>query len=138
MPPVLSLLQLYGLMALAFFAIDMVWLGWLAKDFYRNHIGHLMRPDVGWGAAACFYAIYLAGILVFAVLPGVQAQSLGRTIALGAFLGFFAYATFDLTSMAVFKDFPLVVVLADLAWGTVLTGGVATAGYFAGRWLNLG
>lgn len=135
---ILNLAKLYGLMAGAFFAIDLVWLGIVAKDFYRNNIGHLMRDDVGWGAAFAFYAIYLAGVMVFAVLPGLEAQSLGRTVALGAFLGFFAYATFDLTSMAVLRDFPLKVVLIDLLWGTVLTGSVATAGYFAGRWIGLG
>ncbi len=134
---ILDLAKLYGLMAAAFFAIDLVWLGVVARDFYRNNIGHLMADSPLWPAAFAFYAIYLAGIMVFAVLPGLEAQSLSRTVALGAFLGFFAYATFDLTSMAVLKDFPLNVVLVDLAWGTILTGSVAAAGYFAGRWMGL-
>jgi uncharacterized membrane protein len=133
----MKILALYGLTALAFFAIDLVWLGVVAADFYRRHLGHLLRPDVVWAAALVFYALYLAGVLVFAVLPGLEAGSLARTVMLGAFLGLFAYATFDLTCMALFKDFPLVVVVVDLVWGTVLTASVSAAGFAAGRWLGI-
>jgi len=134
----MDLLKLYGLTAVVFFAIDLVWLGVVAADFYQRHLGHLMREDVVWPAALVFYALYIVGILVFAVLPGLEAGSLGRTVALGAFLGLFAYATFDLTCMALFRDFPGVVVAVDLAWGTVLTGTVAAAGFGIGRWLGVG
>jgi len=133
----LSVIKLYGLTTVAFFAIDMVWLGWVAAGFYRRHIGSLLRADVVWGAALAFYAVYIAGILVFAVLPGLEAGSLTRAVALGAFLGFFAYATFDLTSMALIEGFSWTVVLVDLAWGTVLTASVAAAGFGLGRWLGL-
>ena len=131
-------LKLYGLMALVFFAIDLVWLGVVAADFYRKHLGHLMRDEVLWPAALAFYAMYLAGILVFAVLPGLDAASLQKAVVLGAFFGLVAYATFDLTCMALFRGFPLVVVAVDLVWGTVLTGTVAAAGYGIGRWLGPG
>lgn len=134
----LPYLKLYGLMAAVFFAIDLLWLGVIAPGFYRRHLGHLMRPDVVWGAAILFYLLYLAGVLVFAVLPGLQAASLARTAALGAFFGLVAYATFDLTSMALMRDFPPIVVALDLAWGTVLTGTVAAAGFGLGRWLGIG
>ena len=133
----LSHLALYGLTALVFFAIDLVWLGLVATDFYQRHLGHLMRPDVQWVPALVFYALYIAGILVFAVLPGLEAGSLARAAGLGAFFGLVAYATFDLTSMALFRDFPLVTVVVDLAWGTVLTASVASAGWGIGRWLGL-
>lgn len=133
----IQLLKVYGLMAVAFFAIDLVWLGVVAQAFYQKYLGHLLRADVLWAPALVFYAVYLAGVLVFAVLPGLEAGSLQRTLALGAFLGFFAYATFDLTGMALLKDFPLKVVVVDLTWGTVLTASVAAAGYAAGRWLGL-
>lgn len=136
--PTIQLFKLYGLMAVVFFAIDLVWLGVVASGFYQKHLGHLLRPDVVWGAALLFYALYLAGTLVFAVLPGLEAGSLGRTLALGAFFGLVAYATFDLTCMALMRDFPLVVVVVDLIWGTVLTATVAAAGFGLGRWLGLG
>jgi uncharacterized membrane protein len=134
----LTLLKLFGLTAAVFFAIDLVWLGVVATTFYQRHIGHLMRPDALWAPALAFYTVYIIGILVFAVLPGLESGSLARTAALGAFLGLFAYATFDLTCMALFRDFPGIVVAVDLAWGASLTSVVAAAGYGFGRWLGLG
>ena len=137
MTPVQAL-KLYGLTALVFFAIDLVWLGVVAQGFYEKHLGHLLRPDVVWPAALLFYLIYIAGLLVFAIVPSLEAGSVVRAVALGGFLGFFAYATFDLTCMALFRDFPRVVVLVDLLWGTVLSAAVTVSGYGLGRWLGLG
>jgi len=135
--PALNFVKLYGLTALVFFAIDLVWLGVVAPGFYQRHLGHLLRPEVLWAPALLFYALYIAGVLVFAVLPGLEAGSLARTLALGAFFGLVAYATFDLTCMALMRDFPLVVVAVDLAWGTVLTATVSAAGFGIGRWLGM-
>ncbi len=129
--------RLYALTACVFFAIDVVWIAVVANGFYRRHLGHLLRAEVLWTPAALFYGIYIAGILVFAVMPGLDAGSLQRTAALGAFLGLFAYATFDLTSMALLNDFPLRVVAVDLLWGTVLTSAVAMAGFRIALWLGL-
>lgn len=134
----MTLLKLYALTAAAFFAIDLVWLGVVAAGFYQRHLGAIMRENVVWGAALAFYALYIAGILVFAVLPGLAEGSLMRAVALGAFFGLVAYATFDLTSMALIREFTWTVVVVDLAWGTVLTGTVAAAGFQAGRWLGMG
>lgn len=131
-------LKLYGLTTLAFFAIDLVWLGVVAKGFYDRHLGSILREDVVWSAAVAFYLLYIAGIVVFAILPALEAHSPGRAVALGAFLGLVAYATFDLTSMALIRGFNWTVVGVDLVWGMVLTGSVATVGYYAGRWLGMG
>jgi uncharacterized membrane protein len=132
------MLKLYGLTALVFFAIDLVWIGVVAAGFYQRHIGHLLRPDVLWAPALVFYLLYIAGLLVFAVLPGLEAGALTRTLALGAFFGLVAYATFDLTCMALLRDFPLLVVVVDLVWGMVLTTLVSAAGFGLGRWLGVG
>jgi len=132
----LQTLKLYGLTTLVFFAIDLVWLGVVAAPFYQKHLGHLLAEQVRWGPALLFYLLYIAGILVFAVLPGVSTASLLRSLTLGAFLGLLAYATFDLTCAALFKGFPTVVVVVDLVWGTILTAAVSGAGYFLGRWLG--
>jgi uncharacterized membrane protein len=131
-----TIARLYGLTALVFFAIDLLWLGVVARGFYQEHLGHLLRATTRWPPALLFYALYIAGILVFAVLPGLGAGSWVRTLTLGAFFGLVAYATFDLTSLALIRDFPVRVVVVDLVWGTVLTGAVATAGHFIGRWLG--
>jgi len=133
----LTFLMLYGLTALVFFIVDLVWLGVVAAGFYQSHLGHLLRPDVVWGAALVFYLLYIAGVLVFAVLPGLDAGSLTRTLALGAFFGLVAYATFDLTCMALMRDFPPVVVVVDLIWGMALTTSVSAAGFVIGRWLGV-
>ena len=133
-----SLAKLYGLTAAVFFAIDLVWLGAVARGFYRDALGHLLRENAQWAAALAFYTLYIAGILVFVVLPSVQADSLARAVGLGAFFGLVAYATFDLTSLALIRDFPVRVVVVDLAWGSVLTASVSAAGYGLARWLGVG
>jgi len=102
----MRLLSLYGLTTLTFFAIDLVWLGVVARGFYQDQLGHLMRATPVWPAALLFYGLYIGGILVFAVLPSLEAGSLARAIVLGGFLGLVAYATFDLTSLALVRDFP--------------------------------
>lgn len=130
-------LKLFGLTAAVFFAVDLVWLGVVAAPFYRRHLGGLLRQEVLWLPALVFYGIYIAGILVFAVLPGLESGSLARTIALGGFLGLVAYATFDLTSLALIEGFPRKVVFVDLAWGIVVTASVAAAGYMFGQWLQV-
>ncbi len=132
-----DVLKLYAGMAVVFFVIDLVWIGVVAQRFYERQIGFLLADEVRWGAALLFYAIYITGILVFAVLPGLEVDSLVRAASLGALLGFFAYATFDLTSLALFEGFPTRVVVVDLAWGTVLTAAVASAGWGIGRWLGM-
>lgn len=134
----MSYLKLYGLTTVAFFAIDLVWLGVVASNFYARHLGPLLREDVVWGAALAFYLLYIAGILVFAILPGLNEGSMMRAVGLGVFFGLVAYATFDLTSMALIQGFNWTVVAVDLVWGMVLTGSVAAVGYAAGRWLGIG
>ena len=131
-------LKLFLLTAIVFFAIDLVWIGVVASRFYERQIGSLLAPQVRWIPAVLFYLIYITGLLVFAVMPGLAAGSQVRTVVLGAFLGFTAYATFDLTCLALFKDFPVIVVVVDLIWGTCLSAVVTAAGYSIGRWLGVG
>lgn len=127
-----QLMYVYLLTVPAFFAIDMIWLGFVAQKFYQSQIGFLLGP-INWTAAIIFYLLYIIGIVVFAVQPALLAGSLGKAVALGALFGFLAYATYDLTNLATIKDWPLLVTIVDLAWGTVLTGSVAAAGYYLGK-----
>jgi uncharacterized membrane protein len=113
-----------------FFVIDMIWLGAVAKDFYKRHLGYLMRDPINWAAAITFYLLFIVGIVIFAVKPALETQSPLRALVFGALFGFFTYATYDLTNLATVKDWPLVVTLVDLVWGTALCGIVATASYF--------
>jgi len=129
-------LKLYLATLVAFFAIDIVWLAFVARTFYRKYIGFLMAPSPNWPAAIIFYLLFIAGILVLAVLPGLETGSLKTTLLRGALFGLVAYATYDLTNLATLKDWPLIVTVVDLIWGTVLSTVVSLAGYFAGKWLS--
>lgn len=129
----MQFLKLYAATAAVFFALDLTWLGVVAKGFYKAQMGHLMRPDTQWLPAVLFYLIYVAAIIVLCVKPGLERESMGRAVAMGAVFGLAAYAAFDLTSLALLKDFPLKVALVDLAWGTSLTAAVSGASYAIGR-----
>jgi uncharacterized membrane protein len=124
-------LGVYAVTFVVFFAIDLVWLGVVAKDFYRQRIGHLLSADVNWGPAVLFYLVYIAGIVVFAVKPALDAGSAVRAATYGALLGFLAYATYDLTNQATMRDWPVIVTAVDLGWGTFLTATVACLSYLA-------
>ena len=126
-------LILYAITFVVFFLIDMVWLGVVAKGFYRRHLGALLSPKVNWAAAILFYLLFIAGIVVFAVRPALLGGGPSAALGLGAFLGLVAYATYDLTNLATIKDWPLVVTVVDLVWGTVLGGSVSFLSALLGR-----
>lgn len=131
-----KLLLSYFLTALVFFAIDLLWLGVVAKGLYDRLLGHLLAENVNWTAAFIFYFIFIAGIFVFAILPAVEKASWQNAVLYGVLFGFFTYATYDLTNMATLKDWPVKVIFIDIIWGMVLTGSVATAGYYIVRWVT--
>ena len=124
----------YGLTACVFFIIDLFWLGAAARGLYDRHIGGLLREQVNWGAAILFYLVYIAGIQVFVLVPALSdGWGLARVALYGGMLGFFAYATFDLTSLALIRNWSLTITVVDLVWGTVLTGTTATLVVWLGR-----
>lgn len=123
------LVKLYFLSALVFFALDMIWLGVVAKRFYRAHIGGLLRPEVNWPGAIIFYLIFIAGIAYFATVPSVAKGSVMQAAIAGGLFGFVTYATYDLTNYATMKGFPLIVAFVDMVWGAFLSCTVTVAGY---------
>lgn len=124
-------LLLYGITTIIFFAIDMVWLGVVARNLYKQKLGFIVSPEVNWAAAIIFYLIYIGGILFFAVLPASKEMSWQTALLNGALLGGMCYATYDLTNMATIAKWPLEIVVIDIVWGMVLTGSVAILSYFA-------
>jgi uncharacterized membrane protein len=112
-----------------FFVVDLVWLGVVARDLYQQKLAHVMKPQINWGAAIAFYLIFIVGIVIFAIRPALEVQSAARALAWGALFGFFTYATYDLTNLATIRDWPLIVTVVDLVWGTVLCATVAWVGY---------
>ena len=113
-----------------FFVIDMIWLILVARKFYNEQLGFLMRPDIRWVAAILFYLIFIAALITFVIEPAVEKQSWVHAVIYGAFFGLVTYATYDLTNLATLKDWPLVVTIVDLAWGMVLAGSISVITYF--------
>lgn len=131
-------LKLYFLTIPVFFSIDIIWLGFLARNFYKGQLHSLLNPQVNWTAAFLFYFIYIAGILFFAVRPGLEAVSLAKACLFGALFGFVTYSTYDLTNQATLRDWPILVTVVDIAWGTVLCTLVSGGAYLIGSWLQKG
>lgn len=123
-------LKLYAIALPVFFAIDMLWLGVIAKNLYRSQIGSLMKSDINWIAAIIFYALFIVGLVVFVITPAVEKGSWVTALTLGALFGLITYATYDLTNLATLKDWPLRITLIDLVWGAVLAASVSTITYW--------
>lgn len=102
----------------AFLALDVVWLMVMGQRLYRPAIGHLMREDFAWQPALLFYLLYILGLVVFGVMPGLGRGKPAVAAARCALFGLVAYATYDLTNQATLRDWPWVVTLVDLAWGS--------------------
>ena len=120
-----TLLRLYATTLLVFLALDSVWLGVIAPGFYRQHIGHLLAEQPNWAAAGLFYLIFIGGLVYFAVEPAARSASPRTGAFRGALFGLVTYATFDLTSHAMLRDWPAIVTVVDLLWGTALSSGTA-------------
>lgn len=126
----------YAVTAVVFLALDGVWLTTMADRLYRPAIGHLMSGSFRMAPAVVFYALYVVGVLVFAVMPAFATGQWTTALGRGALLGLVAYAAYDLTNQATLRDWPLHLTLADLAWGTFVTAAGATAGYVVTHWLT--
>ena len=120
-------LKLYAISVPVFFLIDFLWLGLIAKPFYDRHLGYILRAQVLWPAAILFYLFFLLGLVVFVIAPSVESGSLSKAILLGLFFGFITYQTYELTNYALVKDWPLIVVIVDIAWGMVLSSLVSAS-----------
>jgi uncharacterized membrane protein len=134
--PMAYYIKLYFATLAVFFAVDMFWLGVISRAFYKKQLGFLMAPDINWYAALIFYFLFIFGILVFVVLPGLKENALPVMLLKAALFGLITYATYDLTNLATVKDWPLVITIVDLIWGMVLTTIVSLAGFFIGKWLT--
>jgi len=131
-----NILVHYVLTTVVFLLLDMVWLGFIAKNLYQKYLGTFLADKVNWTAALIFYLLYVIGISVFAIYPSVGKNSMLSAALLGGLFGFFTYATYDLTNLATLKGWPLPIVFIDITWGIVLTALVSLAGFFIAKQLN--
>ncbi len=123
-------LYLYTITFVIFLVIDFIWLNSIAKNLYSTKIGHLLAENPKLFPALIFYLIFVVGVIIFAVLPGYEAQNIWKTVILGALFGLLTYSTYDLTNLATLKNWPISVTIIDLIWGTSISTVISIAGYF--------
>lgn len=115
--------------AISFGALDAIWLKWAGPNFYRPAIGELMADSFRVGPAAIFYLLYIAGMVWFAIRPGIE-NGLSSAALNGALLGALCYATYDMTNQATLKIWPTYITIADICWGAFATSVAATTATF--------
>ena len=133
----LRYLVAYIATVVVFLGLDAIWLSRVALGMYRRELGSLLLDKPNLPIAGVFYLLFAVGVVVLAVIPALNAGNWFTALWMGALLGLVAYGTYDVTNLSTLKDWSVTVTLADLAWGTVLTGVSATAGYLVVTWLKL-
>jgi len=130
-------IKLYSIAIALFFVIDILWIGFIAKDFYQKQIGFLMKSDINWIAAIIFYLLFIVGLVLFVITPAIEKNSWTYALLFGALFGLITYATYDLTNLATLKDWPILVTIVDLIWGATLASSVSTLTFFIANKIGL-
>lgn len=117
--------------------IDLVWLSLTMKPFYQKYIGHLFAETPSILPAIIFYLIFIFGLTFLIIMPAITGNfSYLKLFAYGALFGLVCYATYDLTNQATMKNWPTIVTVVDLVWGTLLTGTVAVIAKFVTKFFS--
>lgn len=132
-----NFLKLYLISFPTLLFVDAFWLGIVAPKFYKTHIGFLMSETPNLLAALIFYLLYIVGLIIFVIQPGLEKNSLINVILMGALFGLVCYATYDLTNLATVKNWPVIVTIVDLIWGTVLSATISGIVFAIANKLNL-
>ena len=122
-------MKMYLISTGIFLCIDAIWLGFIARGIYAKYLGYIMAKNIVWWAAGVFYLIFMAGLLFFVIESSVRTQSIRYALAAGAFFGFVAYATYDLTNLATIEGWPLFVTVIDLIWGAFVASSTSVLSY---------
>jgi uncharacterized membrane protein len=130
-------IKLFAIALPIFIAMDLFWLGVVAKDFYEAQIGTLLKANVNWAAAIVFYLVFIAGLVLFVITPAMEKGSWTHALLFGALFGFVCYATYDLTNLAVAKDWPLLVTIVDMVWGAIIATTVSTIAFLVATRIGL-
>jgi len=128
-------LTAYVAAAVAMLGLDAIWLSLTANALYRPVLGDLMFDGFRPAPAIAFYALYICGVVIFAMRPALAARRWTAALINGALFGLFAYGTYDLTNQATLKTWSTTITLADMAWGATLTAMTASVGYTAASWI---
>lgn len=116
----MQMLRNFAITFVVFMAIDLIWLGFIAKNLYSKYLGYIMTDKVNWGAAILFYVLFIIGLLFFVISPALDKNSWTYALGAGALYGLLTYATYDLTNLATLKDWPITITVIDMIWGTTL------------------
>jgi uncharacterized membrane protein len=126
-------MKTYLIAFVVFIVIDAIWLGVVAKNIYKNEIGHLMSDKPNFIAAAVFYLIFIFGLVYFVINPALDANSFFKAVLSGLLFGFITYSTYDLTNLATLKDWPIKITIIDLIWGSTLGACVSSVTFLVSR-----
>jgi len=125
-------IAIYLSFLISLIAIDLVWLLAIAKNLYRNEMGDLMASEPKLLAGLAFYLLYALGVCIFVIVPALSKQSWIYALQYGALFGLFCYMTYDLTNLAVVRNFPTQLAFVDIAWGSFVTALCASFAYWVG------
>ena len=128
----LNYIAVYFSFLISLLVIDLIWLLGIAKNLYRDDMGSLMATEPKLLAGLGFYLLYALGTAIFVILPAISKQSWIHAVQYGALFGFFCYMTYDLTNLAVIRDFPVRLAFIDIAWGSAVTALCALIAYWVG------
>ena len=132
----LRYLGIYLTFLISLVVVDLIWFLGIAKTLYQDQMGDLMASEPKLAAGAAFYLLYALGVCIFVIVPALNKQSGFNAVLYGALFGFFCYMTYDLTNLAVIRDFPTKLAFVDISWGSVVTGLSAGLAYWVGDRLS--
>jgi uncharacterized membrane protein len=130
-------IKIYLTALFVFLGVDMIWLTLIAKNFYAKQIGFLMAKNPNLLAALIFYLLFIAGLVVFVITPSLEKKQLTQALLMGAFFGLVTYATYDLTNLATVKNWPILITIIDLLWGSFISAFVSFITYLIAQKFNL-
>ncbi len=132
----INYIKTYLLAFVIFMGIDFIWLGLIARGFYREQIGFIMKENFNMMAATLFYLLFIVGLLFFVLNKAFAIESWKYALFVGMFYGFITYATYDITNLSTLKDWPLLISIVDIAWGSILCGLTSYLTYIISSYLN--
>lgn len=133
----MEIIKKYFITLVIFFFIDILWLGFVARNLYLENLGHLMRDKTNWLAAIIFYSFFIGGLIFFVINPALKKESIAYAFLAGALFGFMTYSTYDMTNLATLKDWPLKTTIIDIAWGTFLNGLTSGVSFYIIKFIGL-
>lgn len=100
-----------------FVFVDMTWIGFVMRDFYKAEMQPFFRfnmEHIHQGMALFVWALLVFGIMTFVLS---SSQNMQDALLKGALFGFVVYGVYDLTNFAVINNWSLRLLCVDWTWG---------------------